>query len=245
MFGKNVSRILCVFLISFVIFAMFYHQKIMWKIIKRTIYILIISNILFVFLGRYINPPITITQIGGFLEYGKLKRNYIPYEEMGDNVKKAVLASEDQDFYNHNGFDFKEIENAIKYNQNSKSGKIRGGSTISQQTAKNVFLWQGRTWVRKGLETIYTFSIEKTWSKKIILERYLNCIEMGQGVFGVEAAAEYYFGKKSKDLTKSEAAWIAAVLPNPKEYDPKNPSKRLRNKHSWILKQMKHIKLEE
>lgn len=214
----------------------------MFKLIKRIIYIFIVLNILGIVAGRYINPPITITQIGGLLKYGKLKRDYIAYDEMGSNVKKAVLASEDQKFFTHNGFDYQAIEKAIKHNEQGK--KLRGGSTISQQTAKNVFLWQGRSWLRKGLEAFYTFITEKFWSKDIILERYLNSIEMGQGVFGVEAAAQYYFGKSSIDLTKSEAAWIAAVLPNPQKYDPKNPTPYLRKKHAWILKQMNNITLK-
>lgn len=214
----------------------------MFKLIKRIIYIFIVLNILGIVAGRYMNPPITITQIGGLLKYGKLKRDYIAYDEMGSNVKKAVLASEDQKFFTHNGFDYQAIEKAIKHNEQGK--KLRGGSTISQQTAKNIFLWQGRSWLRKGLEAFYTFIIEKFWSKDIILERYLNSIEMGQGVFGVEAAAQYYFGKSSIDLTKSEAAWIAAVLPNPQKYDPKNPTPYLRKKHAWILKQMNNITLK-
>lgn len=199
-------------------------------------------NVVFIIWGRFFNPPITLTQIGGLFEYGKLHRDYISYDEMGNNVKKAIIASEDQKFFNHNGFDYTAIEKAMKNNEKGKS--IRGGSTISQQTAKNVFLWQGRSWVRKGLETVYTFIIEKAWSKDIILERYLNSIEMGQGVFGVEAASNYYFSKSSKDLTTSEAAWIAAVLPNPKKYDPKNPSSYLRKKHNWIMRQMKNVSLK-
>lgn len=214
----------------------------MWKFIKRTVYILILANILFIFWGKFFNPPITLTQIGGLFEFGKLKRDYISSEEMGSNVKKAVLASEDQAFYTHNGFDYQAIQKAIKHNEKGKT--IRGGSTISQQTAKNVFLWQGRSWFRKGLETFYTFIIEKVWGKDIILERYLNSIEMGRGVFGVEAAAQYYFGKHSKDLTKSEAAWIAAVLPNPQKYDPKNPSAYLSRKHSWIMRQMANMSVK-
>ena len=161
---------------------------------------------------------------------------------MGSNVKKAVIASEDQKFFKHDGFDYTAIEKA--YKNNEKGRKVRGGSTISQQTAKNVFLWQQRSWVRKGLEAVYTFIIEKVWSKDIILERYLNSIEMGQGVFGVEAASKYYFGKSSKDLNQSEAAWIAAVLPNPKKYDPKNPSAYLNKKHRWIMRQMKNVSLK-
>lgn len=215
----------------------------MWKLIKRLIFIIVIANILFVIFGIFFNPPITWTQLGSVFKYGKLQRDYISYNDMGSNIKKAVLASEDQAFFNHNGFDYKAIEKAMK--KNDKKGKVvRGGSTVSQQTAKNVFLWQGRSWIRKGLEAIYTFIIEKIWGKDIILERYLNVIEMGQGVFGIEAAAQYYYNKPAKDLTKSEAAWIASVLPNPKKYDPKNPSAYLSKKHSWIMRQMNNIVLK-
>ncbi|RLJ33127.1 monofunctional biosynthetic peptidoglycan transglycosylase [Chryseobacterium sp. 7] len=216
--------------------------QIMWKKIKQLIFIILVLNVVFIIWGRFFNPPITLTQIGGLFEYGKLHRDYISYDEMGSNVKKAVIASEDQKFFDHDGFDYTAIEKAMKNNEKGK--KIRGGSTISQQTAKNVFLWQGRSWVRKGLEAVYTFIIEKVWSKDIILERYLNSIEMGQGVFGVEAAAQYYFGKSSKDLSTSDAAWIAAVLPNPKKYDPKNPSPYLRKKHNWIMRQMRNVSLK-
>lgn len=215
----------------------------MWKKIKKLVFILILANILFIIWGKFFNPPITLTQIGGLLEYGKLKRDYISYDEMGSNVKKAVIASEDQLFFKHNGFDYKAIEKAMK--KNDKKGKVvRGGSTISQQTAKNVFLWQGRSWIRKGFEAVYTFIIELIWGKDIILERYLNSIEMGRGVFGVEAASEYYFNKSSKDLTKSEAAWIATILPNPQKYDPKNPTPYLNKKHSWIMRQMNNVSLK-
>ncbi len=214
----------------------------MWTKIKKLIYIIILANILFIVWGKFFNPPFTITQIGGLLEYGKLKRDYISYNEMGNNVKKAVLASEDQSFFSHNGFDYKAIEKAMKHNEQGKT--LRGGSTISQQTAKNIFLWQGRSWFRKGLEAVYTFIIELVWGKEVILERYLNSIEMGQGVFGVEAASQYYFNKSSANLTKSEAAWIATILPNPKKYDPKNPSAYLNKKHRWIMRQMNHVSLK-
>lgn len=214
----------------------------MWKKIKKLIFILILANILFIVWGKFFNPPVTITQIGGLMQYGKLKRDYVSYEEMGSNVKKAVIASEDQAFFSHNGFDYKAIEKAMKHNEQGK--KLRGGSTISQQTAKNIFLWQGRSWIRKGIEAVYTFIIELVWGKDVILERYLNSIEMGRGVFGVEAASEYYFNKNAKNLTKSEAAWIAAILPNPKKYDPKNPSAYLKRKHSWIMRQMNNVNLK-
>ncbi|MDR2206135.1 MAG: monofunctional biosynthetic peptidoglycan transglycosylase [Flavobacteriaceae bacterium] len=215
----------------------------MWKKIKKTVYILILANILYIVWGKFFNPPITVTQIGGFMEYGKLDRDYISYDEMGDNVKLAVIASEDQNFYKHSGFDFDAIQKAME--ESEKGKKLRGASTISQQTAKNIFLWQGGGWFRKGLEAVYTFIIEQVWSKKTILERYLNSIEMGQGVFGVEAAAQYYFGKNAKNLTKNEAAWIAVVLPNPKKYDPKNPTPFLRKKHKRIMQQMNYMTLEK
>lgn len=214
----------------------------MWKKIKKLIFIVILANILFIIWGKFFNPPFTITQIGGLVEFGKLDRDYISYDEMGNNVKRAVIAAEDQSFFTHSGFDYKAIEKAIKYNE--KGNKIRGGSTISQQTAKNVFLWQGRSWLRKGLETVYTFIIEIVWGKDVILERYLNSIEMGRGVFGVEAASKYYFQKSSRDLSKNEAAWIATILPNPKKYDPKNPSAYLNKKHRWILRQMNNVSLK-
>ena len=214
----------------------------MWKFIKKLFYTIAIISIFSIIWGRFFNPIITITQIEGLVKYQKLDRDYISFDEMGRNIKKAVIASEDQNFYRHNGFDFQAIQKAFADNQKGK--KLKGGSTISQQTAKNIFLWNGRSYVRKGLEAIFTFIIEKVWSKDIILERYLNSIEMGQRVFGVEAASHYYFGKSSADLTKSEAAWIAVCLPNPKKYNPKNPSSYLSRKHSWVMRQMNYVNLE-
>ncbi|MDO4763918.1 MAG: monofunctional biosynthetic peptidoglycan transglycosylase [Flavobacteriaceae bacterium] len=215
----------------------------MLKIIKKIFYVIFIFSLFSVLWGRFFNPIITWTQIGGLWQYKKLDRNYIPYDEMGDWVKLAVIASEDQNFYKHNGFDFKAIEKAME--DNKKRNKVRGGSTISQQTAKNIFLWNGRNWFRKGLEVVFTFIIELAWNKEIILERYLNSIEMGQGVFGVEAASQYYFKKSAKNLTKSEAAWIATILPNPKKYDPKNPTPALRKKHRWVMQQMNYMSLKK
>lgn len=217
-------------------------DKTMWKLLKRLLFLLILANVLFIVWGRFFNPPITLTQAGALLQYQKLERDYVSYEDMGANVKKAVIASEDQTFFEHSGFDYKAIQKAMQHNESGK--KLRGGSTISQQTAKNIFLWQGRSWIRKGLEALYTFIIETVWTKDIILERYLNSIEMGQGVFGVEAASNYYFNKPANNLTKSEAAWIAAILPNPKEYDPRNPSRYLQRKHTWIMRQMNNVVLK-
>ena len=165
----------------------------MLKYLKKIIYFILIFYLLAVVWGRFFNPIITWTQLGGLFQYQKLDREYVSYDEMGDYVKIAVIASEDQNYYKHDGFDFKAIERAMENNEKGK--RIQGGSTISQQTAKNIFLWNNRSWLRKGLEVVFTFVIEKVWNKKIIMERYLNSIEMGQGVFGVEAASRYYFKK--------------------------------------------------
>ena len=151
------------------------------------------------------------------------------------------MCSEDQLFPEHNGFDWSAIKKAMKYNANPKHKKVRGASTISQQTAKNVFLWNGRDWFRKGLEVYHTFMIELIWRKQRILETYLNVAEMGKGIFGIQAAAQHYFHKDAKKLTKSEAAWIAAILPSPVRYSITNPSSRVVRRHNWIVAQMNNL----
>lgn len=172
-----------------------------------------------------------------------MKRDYINYDEMGNNIKLAVMAGEDQLFPDHNGFDFKSIQKAMKHNQKSKS--LRGASTISQQVAKNVFLWQGRSYFRKGLEVYFTFMIEHLWGKKRILEMYLNVAQMGDGIFGVEAAAKHYFNKNAKDLTRKEAAMIASCLPNPVEFTIQPISARVANRYPWIMRQMTNLQADE
>jgi monofunctional biosynthetic peptidoglycan transglycosylase len=151
------------------------------------------------------------------------------------------MCSEDQLFPEHNGFDWSAIKKAMKYNANPKHKKVRGASTISQQTAKNVFLWNGRDWFRKGLEVYHTFMIELIWRKQRILETYLNVAEMGKGIFGIQAAAQHYFHKDAKKLTKSEAAWIAAILPSPVRYSIANPSSQVVRRHNWIVAQMNNL----
>lgn len=160
-------------------------------------------------------------------------------KEMNSNIKLAVIAGEDQLFPDHNGFDFKSIQKAMKHNQKSKS--LRGASTISQQVAKNVFLWQHGGFFRKGLEVYFTFLIENIWTKKRILEMYLNVAETGKGLFGVEAAAEHYFHKSAKSLSKKEAALIAACLPNPKGYTIQPLSAHVSSRFPWILRQMNNL----
>lgn len=163
---------------------------------------------------------------------------------MSPNIRLAVMASEDQLFPDHNGFDIKSIKKALESNK-KKSKRIRGASTISQQVAKNVFLWQGRSWFRKGLEVYFTFMIELFWSKERILEMYLNVAEMGKGIFGVEAASRSYFKKPSSKLTRMEAARIAACLPNPKKYKAEPASPYVAKRTFWILNQMSNLEGDE
>ena len=202
-----------------------------------------IFSLLYILFCKWINPPVTITQIGSLFRGNGLHRNYVNMEEMSSNAKLAVMAGEDQLFPDHNGFDFKSIQKAMKHNQKSKS--LRGASTISQQVAKNVFLWQHGGYFRKGLEVYFTFMIENIWSKKRILEVYLNVAEMGEGVFGVEAAAKKYFHKSAKNLTRKESAMIAACLPNPKGYTIKPLSKHVSLRYPWILRQMNNLETDE
>jgi monofunctional biosynthetic peptidoglycan transglycosylase len=152
----------------------------------------------------------------------------------------AVIASEDQLFPDHNGFDIKSIKKALAYNKR-KPGRVRGASTISQQVAKNVFLWQGRSWIRKGLEVYFTFMIELIWGKKRILEVYLNEAEMGKGIFGIEAASQRYFKHSAKKLTKVEAAMIASSLPNPLRFTVKPTSRYVSKKYPWVMRQMNNL----
>lgn len=186
------------------------------------------------------NPPVTLTQIGSLLKGNGLERNYVVSEKISSNAGLAVIASEDQLFADHNGFDWKSIQKAIEKNQKKKN-RIVGASTISQQTAKNVFLWQKRSWIRKGMEVYFTFMIEWIWGKKRILEVYLNVAEMGKGIFGIEAAAQHYFKKPASRLTRTEAAMIASALPNPVKYTLKPLSRFVAARYTWVLLQMNNL----
>ncbi|WP_462222429.1 monofunctional biosynthetic peptidoglycan transglycosylase [Ferruginibacter sp.] len=207
-----------------------------WKIIFTGY----IAFFIYFLIGFIFNPPVTLTQLGSMVQGNGLSRDYISYSAMGPNIKLAVIASEDQLFPDHDGFDIKAIKLAMKYNKRHPN-KTRGASTISQQTAKNIFLWQGRSKLRKGLEMFFTFTIETGYSKKIILERYLNIAEMGRGIFGVQAAAKKYFNKDAKDLTRGEAAQIAASLPNPKLYSVKPLSRYVASRYDDIMRQMNNL----
>ena len=210
-------------------------------ILREAFFIAYISSTLYLILGIIFNPLITLTQVGSILQGNGLSRNYVSYDDMGANIKLAVIGSEDQLFPDHDGFDLKAIKVAMKYNKRHPN-KVRGASTISQQVAKNVFLWQGGGFLRKGIEVFFTFSIEGLWTKRTILERYLNVAEMGPGIFGVQAAAKKYFNKDAKDLTAAEAAQIAACLPNPKRYTVKPLSGYVASRYDNIMRQMNNLR---
>lgn len=213
-------------------------MKWFWKFLRNLLILFFASSILAVialrFIPVYVTPLMFIRSIEAITdgEMPKIKKNWVPIDCISQNMVQAVVASEDNLFMQHHGFSIQDIHKAIKHNKNGK--RIHGGSTISQQTAKNVFLWPDRSWVRKGLEAYFTVLIELFWSKERIMEVYLNVIETGDGIYGVEAASQFYFNKKSLNLTKSQAALIAVCLPNPRKFNPANPS-------GYILSRKNHI----
>lgn len=199
-------------------------------------------SIFMVILFRFVPVPFTplmfirTAQQWGNDEKLTWKHDWVSLDEMSPKLPIAVICSEDQKFMEHNGFDFEAIDKAIKHNERSK--RKRGASTISQQTAKNVFLWPQRSWARKGLEVYFTFLIETLWSKERIIEVYLNSVEMGKGVYGAEAASQFWFKKSAKKLTSQQAAAIAAVLPNPRKYRANPATPYIQKRKNWIVRQM-------
>jgi monofunctional biosynthetic peptidoglycan transglycosylase len=201
--------------------------------------VLFILHLFYLLLLRWVDPPITTTQISRWIDGDGITRDYVNLQDISVNMKLTVIASEDQLFPFHNGFDVESIMKAME--KNKKSKRVRGASTISQQVAKNVFLWQGRSWVRKGLEVYFTFMIELLWGKERILEMYLNVSETGKGIFGVEAAARKYFKKSASKLDKTEAAMIAASLPNPRRYTVKPLSGYVLSHYQHVVGQMNNL----
>jgi monofunctional glycosyltransferase len=212
--------------------------KKVWKWTKRIFLWVFIIQFCYIILLKWVNPPITMTQFVSWVSGHGFKRDYVCRQKISPHARLAVIAAEDQLFPDHHGFDWKSINKAKKYNAR-KPGRIRGASTISQQVAKNVFLWQGRSWIRKGFEVYFTFMIELLWGKKRILEMYLNQVEMGEGIFGIEMASQTYFNKSAKSLTQSEAALIAACLPSPKRYKINGSYVSVRASH--IMRQMNNL----
>lgn len=214
--------------------------KKMLRKIRNLFLILVAFQFAYIIALKWIDPPVTITQLVSFFQGYGLSRDYVSKEDISPYARLAVMASEDQLFPEHNGFDLKSIKKALQNNK-KKPKRIRGASTISQQVAKNVFLWQGRSWVRKGLEVYFTFMIEWLWGKERILEVYLNVAETGKGIFGIEAASRHYYKKPAKKLTRTEAAQIAAILPNPKKYLIKPLSAYVQRRSNWIQRQMNNL----
>ena len=222
----------------------------MLKIIYRIFLYLFFSSLLYVVILKFVDPPITATQITNAFGLG-LHRDYVNWNEMSYNIKLAALASEDQSFTDHSGFDWDAIEKSLRPKKKKKKSRIPlggGASTITQQTAKNVFLWQGSGWdryLRKIPEFYFTFLIELVWGKQRILEVYLNVIETGPGCFGVEAATQHFFHKSAKNLTREQAAMIVAGFPNPKKFTAVPMTSRVAWRYPQILREMNNIEGDE
>ncbi len=219
-----------------------------FRLIKKITLFFFLSTFLVVIAYRFIPVYITPLMIIRCFQQVKngemptLHHSWVPLEAISPNLPKAVIASEDSRFFIHSGFDTIEIEKAIEENKTRK--KIRGASTITQQTAKNVFLWPESSWVRKGFEVYFTLLTELIWSKERIVEVYINSIEMGKGIYGAEAVAKYHFNTSAKKLTRSQCALIAATLPNPIRFSSKNPSSYILNRRAVIERRMGDIVLE-
>jgi monofunctional biosynthetic peptidoglycan transglycosylase len=211
----------------------------------KTIMWFFIISIFWVLLYKFVPVPITPLMVIRVVEQkmdnkeAVLSHDWVPLTEISVHLQKAVIASEDQKFLTHNGFDIEAIQKARE--ANAKGKKLRGGSTISQQTAKNVFLWPGRSYFRKGMEAYFTVLIEFFWSKERILEVYLNSIEMGNGVYGAHEASRVWFKKKPDKLSSREAASIAAILPNPRVYKATNSSRYINRRKNAIERQMRYL----
>ena len=218
-------------------------MRILMKIIRWALSLFFASTILAVVAIRFIPVFVTPLMVIRCFQNGNLTMHHrwIPLDEMSPHMPVAVMASEDSRFLLHHGFDLDAIGKAAKRNLSSSTTHKYGASTISQQTAKNVFLWPGRSWVRKGFEVYFTALIELFWSKQRIMEVYLNSIEMGDGIYGLSACAQYNLGKSARDLSRNDCALIAATLPNPRRFSSKNPSGYMRLRQRQIKANMRYI----
>lgn len=204
------------------------------RIFVFLIVLFFLHSILLTIIYRWVNPPITITMVSRKVVFGySIKHQWVKIKNINPVIKNCAVAAEDNHFLSHYGFDYKALKKALE--ERKKTGRIRGASTISQQTAKNVFLWQKQSYFRKILELYFTFLIETFWSKERIMEVYLNVIEMGKGIYGIEAASNYYFGKSANKITQYQAALIIVSLPSPLKFNPKQPSTYLSNRANDIL----------
>ncbi|MDI1235504.1 MAG: monofunctional biosynthetic peptidoglycan transglycosylase [bacterium] len=230
-------------------FTKYFVWAFLWRLIKKIIFWFFASTIGIVLIYKWVPVPVTFLMLQRCTEQKaegesmKLQKDWVPLDEISPYLQLAVVCAEDQNYLKHNGFSYTAIEKAMAYNEKMEekgSEKRRGASTISQQTAKNVFLWPSRSWVRKGLEVYFTFLIETLWSKERIMEVYLNVIELGNGVYGAEAAAQNYLHKSAAKLSSSEAALVAVVLPSPRKFSIAHPSAYTKKRQSWCLQQMKY-----
>ena len=206
------------------------------RIVLKVFVAMFVLSIALTAVYRWVNPPITLLMISRALNGADINKKWVPLDEISPNLVRASIASEDNNYLGHRGFDLGAIYDAIDERNSGK--RQRGASTISQQTAKNVFLWSGKSWIRKGLEVYFTFLIEHIWGKERIMEVYLNVIEMGNGVYGAEAAAQHYFGRSSSKLTQRQAALIVAAYPNPRQRDPAHPTAYLNKRASQTQRLM-------
>lgn len=218
----------------------FYFRRLLFRLMLWFFGITIGLTILYRFLPVPFTPLMIIRSFQQAADSNRdfrWEKDWVSFDNISPRLQLAVVCAEDQEFLEHIGFDFEAIEKAMEHNQKSK--RTRGASTISQQTAKNVFLWPSRSWIRKGLEVYFTFLIEMIWSKERIMTAYLNVIEFGDGVYGAEAAAQRFFGKSAKNLNAAEAALMASVLPNPIKRSVAKPSRQVRQRQRWVLSQMR------
>ncbi len=220
--------------------------KRIWRFIWKSVLWFFILSIGLTILYRFIPVPITPLMVIRLMEQAtdekketRLHKDWVPMSEISKNAPQAVYASEDQKFLDHNGFDMEAMEKA--WEGNKKGKRIKGASTITQQTVKNVFLWPARSYVRKVLEAYFTVLVELIWPKERIMEVYLNVIEMGEGIYGIEAAAQAYYNKPAAKLNRSQSAMIAAVLPNPRRWTPAKPTSYIVGRQGWILRQMNNL----
>jgi len=220
--------------------------KTAWRWIGRMLLVFFIYSVGLVLIYRMV--PVWVTPLMGIRlveqlwdkdKEAHLAKDWVSFDRISPHMVQAVVAAEDQKFLDHFGFDTEAIKKALEGNKAGKN--VKGGSTISNQTAKNVFLWPGRNYLRKGLEAYFTLLIEVFWSKERIMEVYLNVIEMGDGIYGVEAASQTFYKKPAAELSKSEAAMIAAVLPNPRRWSPTKPTGYNYQRQSWILRNMNNL----
>ena len=219
--------------------------RLLWRLLWRGALGFVVLSVALVLLFRFVPPPGSMVMVERKVqswinsEPVDIQRQWRSWENLSNNAKLAVIAAEDQRFPQHRGFDFVEMRRAWEASRDGE--RLRGASTLSQQTAKNVFLWSGRSWVRKGLEAWFTLLIETLWGKQRILEVYLNVAEWDTGVFGLEAAANHYFGASGSALTERQASLLAAILPNPRNRSASRPDAQVERRSQWIRQQMRNL----